>query len=65
VEKPEILPQLKSVIEQGGRGRGRVSLVLTLNEDDEAEINLPETYQLNTAIRAAVKSLPGIQVQDI
>jgi DNA polymerase III subunit alpha len=65
VEKPEILPQLKSVIEQGGRGRGRVSLVLTLNNDDEAEIDLPETYQLNTAIRAAVKSLPGIQVQDI
>ncbi len=65
VEKPEILPQLKSVIEQGGRGRGKVSLVLTLTKDDEAEIDLPHTYQLNAAIRAAVKSLPGIQVQDL
>ena len=65
IDRIEMLQQLKSIVEQSGRGRGKLSLVVNLDGEEEAEINLAESYNLNTNTRSAIKSLPGVLVQDI
>jgi DNA polymerase-3 subunit alpha len=47
------------------RGRGTVKIIVDA-ADKEVVIPLPELYQISSATRAAVKSLPGIvDVQEI
>jgi DNA polymerase III subunit alpha len=59
------LTHLKNLFGREGRGRGRVSVVLDL-DDSEVEIALPGNFRVDPKIRAAVKSLPGIvDVHDI
>jgi DNA polymerase III subunit alpha len=59
------LGHLKSVIAREAGGRGRVSLVLDLDQR-EVEIAVPGGFKVGPKIRAAVKSLPGIvDVHDI
>ncbi|HEY1258413.1 MAG TPA: DNA polymerase III subunit alpha [Stellaceae bacterium] len=59
------LTHLKSVIEHGSTGRGRVAIVLDLPER-EVEIAIPGAFRVDPQFRAAVKSLPGIvEVHDI
>ena len=66
VRDSQPLPTLSGVFrEHGGAGRGRVSLVLDI-EDQEIEMSLPETYRITPAVRAAIKAMPGIvEVQDL
>jgi DNA polymerase-3 subunit alpha len=59
------LTHLKSVIERGSTGRGRVAIVLDLAER-EVEIAIPGAFRVDPQFRAAVQSLPGIlEVHDI
>jgi DNA polymerase III subunit alpha len=61
------LAHLKNLFarEMGGGGRGRVSVVLDL-DDSEVEIAIPGGFRIDPRMRAAVKSLPGIvDVHDI
>jgi len=59
------LGHLKSVIGREAGGRGRISLVLDLPEQ-EVEIAIPGGFKVSPKFRAAVKSLPGIvDVHDI
>jgi DNA polymerase-3 subunit alpha len=65
VAEAEALPRLKSLISREAGGRGRVTVVLDL-PSREVELALPGGFRVNPAIRAAVKSLPGIlDVHDI
>jgi DNA polymerase-3 subunit alpha len=51
--------------EHGGRGHGRVSLVLDAG-DREVEMELGMQYAISSAMRGAIKSIPGIvEVQDL
>jgi len=51
--------------EHGGRGKGRVSLVLDAG-DREVEMELGQSYAISSAMRGAIKSIPGIvEVQDL
>jgi DNA polymerase-3 subunit alpha len=59
------LGHLKNLFGRDGRGRGRVSVVLDL-DDSEVEIAIPGGFRVDPKMRAAVKSLPGvIDVHDI
>jgi DNA polymerase-3 subunit alpha len=59
------LGHLKNLFGRDGRGRGRVSVVLDL-DDSEVEIAIPGGFRVDPRMRAAVKSLPGIiDVHDI
>ena len=62
-EKP--LAHLKSILEREGRGRGRISVVLGLEHGEEVEMELPQGYKLSPNARQALKSLPGVVVQDV
>jgi len=65
VGESEALSRLKNLISREAGGRGRISVVLDL-PSREVEIAIPGGFRVNPAIRAAVKSLPGIvDVHDI
>jgi DNA polymerase III subunit alpha len=59
------LAHLKNLFARETGGRGRVSVVLDL-DDSEVEIAIPGGFRVDPKMRAAVKSLPGIvDVHDI
>jgi DNA polymerase-3 subunit alpha len=41
-------------------GKGIVTLVVPASEGREVEIKIPRRQQVNAALRAAIKSLPGV-----
>ncbi|UYN93023.1 MAG: DNA polymerase III subunit alpha [Enhydrobacter sp.] len=51
---------------EGKRGRGRVTLVVPMPDESEAEVTLPGTYSIAGGLRDAIGSLPGVmQVEEI
>jgi DNA polymerase-3 subunit alpha len=65
VAEPSPLERLKSLLERESKGRGRVALVLDLADGQEVELELPGGYRLSPPVRQALKSLPGVEVQDL
>jgi DNA polymerase-3 subunit alpha len=62
---PTPLEALRKTLE-GKRGRGRVTLVVPMPDDAEAEVTLPGTYSIAGGLRDAIGGLPGIaQVEEI
>jgi DNA polymerase III subunit alpha len=62
---PVALDALRKTLE-GKRGRGRVTLVVPMPDDAEAEVTLPGTYSIAGGLRDAIGGLPGIaQVEEI
>ncbi len=59
---PGPLGSLKSLLDRESRGRGRVALVLDLEDGQEVELDLPGGYRLSTAARQAIKAVPGVTV---
>ncbi|HLS67887.1 MAG TPA: DNA polymerase III subunit alpha, partial [Kiloniellales bacterium] len=57
--------ELKQLLERERRGRGRVTMVLALEDDREVEIDLPGGYALSPSGRQAIKSLSGLVVEDL
>ena len=50
----------------GKKGRGRVTLVVPMLDEAEAEVTLPGTYSIAGGLRDAIGMLPGIaQVEEI
>ncbi|HYM31931.1 MAG TPA: DNA polymerase III subunit alpha [Candidatus Cybelea sp.] len=58
---------LKSALERAGRGRGLVTLVLSLQDRaEEVEMQLPGGFAVSPAVRAALKQVPGVvDVHDV
>ena len=59
------LGNLKTVLDREGKGRARVSVVLNLDHGEEVEMALPGGYRLSPQTRQALKTLPGVMVQDV
>jgi len=59
---PQPLGSLKSLLDRESRGRGRVALVLDLDDGQEVELDLPGGYRLSAASRQAIKAVPGVTV---
>jgi DNA polymerase-3 subunit alpha len=65
VSDPAALEALRKTLD-GKKGRGRVTLVVPMPDDAEAEVTLPGTYSIAGGLRDAIGSLPGIaQVEEI
>ena len=66
LREPEPVPRLAGVFrDHSTRGKGRVTLVLD-TEDREIEMAIPGGFRITPAMRAAVKSIPGVvDVHDI
>ncbi|HKH68505.1 MAG TPA: DNA polymerase III subunit alpha, partial [Reyranella sp.] len=62
---PAALEPLRKALE-GKRGRSRVTLVVPVTADTEAEVTLRETYSIAAGLRDTIGGLPGIaQVEEI
>ncbi|MEM7444581.1 MAG: OB-fold nucleic acid binding domain-containing protein, partial [Pseudomonadota bacterium] len=60
LDQPKAANELRSILERAGAGRGRVSIVIPVDRDGEAEITLPQSYAISARGRAAIKSIPGV-----
>jgi len=65
VQQTAPLASVKHLLAQEAPGRGKVFLVLDLDEDQEVELELSERRRLSAATRQALKSIPGVMVQDL
>ena len=65
ISDPTVLATLQKTLE-GRKGRGRVTLVVPLEEETEAEVTLPGTYSIAGGLRDIIGMLPGVaQVEEI
>ncbi|MDP1752472.1 MAG: DNA polymerase III subunit alpha, partial [Reyranella sp.] len=65
VSDPVALEALRKTLE-GKKGRGRVTLVVPMPDESEAEVTLPGTYSIAGGLRDVIGMLPGIaQVEEI
>ncbi|MBV8394034.1 MAG: DNA polymerase III subunit alpha, partial [Alphaproteobacteria bacterium] len=65
ISDPTALEALAKTLE-GKRGRGRVTLVVPMEEESEAEVTLPGTYSIAGGLRDIIGMLPGVsQVEEI
>ena len=65
ISDPAVLEALRKTLE-GKKGRGRVTIVVPLEEETEAEVTLPGTYSIAGGLRDIVGMLPGVaQVEEI
>jgi DNA polymerase-3 subunit alpha len=65
ISDPAALDALRKTLD-GKRGRGRVTLVVPMPEESEAEVTLPGTYSIAGGLRDAIGNLPGVtQVEEI
>ncbi|MBS0520581.1 MAG: DNA polymerase III subunit alpha [Proteobacteria bacterium] len=65
ISDPTALEALRKHLE-GKRGRGRVTLVVPIAEESEAEVTLPGTYSIAGGLRDLIGTLPGVaQVEEI
>ncbi|MGD1880140.1 MAG: DNA polymerase III subunit alpha [Kiloniellaceae bacterium] len=61
---PGPLGSLKTLLEREGRGRGQIRLIVALDDGQEIEFDLGQTYRLSPEIRQAIKAVPGVVMQD-
>ncbi|GLQ07195.1 DNA polymerase III subunit alpha [Sneathiella chinensis] len=61
------LAQIATILDNGGRGRGRVAFVVNLeDESKEVELDLAGKYNISPEVRQAIKYVPGVvDVHDI
>ena len=64
LSSPESLPPVSELIDACSGGNDRVHIVIELDEDREAEVVLDKRFRLSGAVRAAIKSVPGVMAVD-
>ena len=65
ITEPAALEALRKTLE-GKRGRSKVTLVVPMPDESEAEVTLPGSYSIAAGLRDAIGNLPGIaQVEEI
>jgi DNA polymerase-3 subunit alpha len=60
LDRAEGLAALKRAVATAKRGRGRLSLVLDIDQAQSVEIALPGAYAISAEMRAAIGSVPGV-----
>ena len=65
VAEASALDDLRTTLDQAGRGRGRVTLVVAL-DDGEVELALADSYAVSPAVSAAISRIAGVEaVQEV
>jgi DNA polymerase-3 subunit alpha len=60
LDRPDALAALQRAVAAAKRGRGRLSLVLDIDEAQSVEIALPGAYAISAEMRAAIGAVPGV-----
>jgi len=61
LERVEVVPGIRGVLEEVGRGRGKVVLMPLLGAGAVIEVELPGAWQVGPRLAQALKALPGVQ----
>ena len=64
LSSPESLAPVSALIDGCSGGNDRVHIVIEIDEDREAEVVLDTRYRLSGPVRAAIKSVPGVEAVD-
>ncbi|MGB0823480.1 MAG: OB-fold nucleic acid binding domain-containing protein, partial [Alphaproteobacteria bacterium] len=64
LSSPESLAPVSALIDGCSGGNDRVHIVIEIDEDREAEVVLNARYRLSGPVRAAIKSVPGVEAVD-
>ncbi|TPW35751.1 DNA polymerase III subunit alpha [Oecophyllibacter saccharovorans] len=64
VEREEVLPQLKAVLEQVEGGRGRIYLLPAVEEARAVEIMLPARYRVTPRLSETLQVLEGLRLEE-
>ena len=60
LNEPTAAPHLRNILDQIGRGRGKISILVDVGGMREVEITLPGAYAVSAKGRAAIKTIPGV-----
>ena len=63
LKKTEAVPHIRRLLEREGKGRGRISLMPMLDQQ-EVEIALPGGFAVTPRLRQALKMIPGVERVD-
>lgn len=61
LERVETVPGIRAVLDEVGRGRGKVVLMPLLGAGAPVEVELPGAWQVGPRLAQALKALPGVQ----
>jgi len=61
LERVEAVPGIAAVLDEVGRGRGKVVLMPLLGAEAPVEVELPGAWQVGPRLAQALKALPGVQ----
>ncbi|MDX2027786.1 MAG: DNA polymerase III subunit alpha [Alphaproteobacteria bacterium] len=66
IYEPSVMPDIRKLLDGvAGKGRGRVMLQLELDDGEEAEMELPGSWQLNEAVKSSLRALGnGLEVAE-
>jgi DNA polymerase-3 subunit alpha len=66
LEQSAAVPNIRTLLEREGKGRGRVVLVPVTGPGQEVEIALPGLFNVSPRLMQAMKVLPGVaEVQEL
>ncbi|MET4698040.1 DNA polymerase-3 subunit alpha [Constrictibacter sp. MBR-5] len=57
---PRPIERLKALLEPSRRGRGKVVVVVGIDDGREVELELPGTYSVSPSVSATLRALPGV-----
>jgi DNA polymerase III subunit alpha len=60
LSEPAAAPHLRNILDQIGRGKGKISILVDVGGMKEAEISLPGAYAVSAKSRAAIKAIQGV-----
>jgi DNA polymerase-3 subunit alpha len=66
LDRTEALPHIRALLDQEGKGRGRVTLVPNTGLAGSLDILLPGGFNVSPRLSQAMKSVPGVEmVEDV
>ena len=60
LERTEVVPHIRALLDREGKGRGQVVLVPRLDAEQDVQITLPGGFNVTPRLAQALKLLPGI-----
>jgi DNA polymerase-3 subunit alpha len=62
LDQVDSLPQIKSLLEREGRGKGRITLVPKTGIERKLDIVLPGGFNVSSKLAQAIKLVPGVEM---
>ena len=61
LDRTEAVPHIRAILAREGKGRGRVTLVPRIGDEQAVEITIPGGFQVTPRLAQALKVVPGVE----